>query len=130
MGAKNFFNSILYLLRIKKKSKSSGEVYEETMKERSTIKIEIKESLKKLEFTDSEIKEVLEIADKAEKEIELLKAQLIDTNITSLNNDSPHKFMEYIQRQIDMVTKQMSVDLKAKVQEILLEKHPEKHLKV
>ncbi|HBH18107.1 MAG TPA: hypothetical protein DDX14_04070 [Cyanobacteria bacterium UBA9579] len=108
---KKFINKIL--------NKKEGMSYEDICEERNSIKIEIMQSLKEINFTDLEIKEVLIIVDNTEKKIETYKAKLVGSNI---GMESPVPLMEYIQGQINKATEQMQIDLRNKVQEIMARK--------
>ncbi|MFH0703171.1 MAG: hypothetical protein V2B14_06520 [bacterium] len=98
-----------------KKLKKQKNTPNEILSEREKIKKDIKKTLKKLGLNDKEIKETLEIVDKAQNKIETLKKQLIGTNI----NQDPTEIQEKIMVQIQQISNQMQIDLKKKVQEIL-----------
>ncbi|OGI22577.1 MAG: hypothetical protein A2287_10095 [Candidatus Melainabacteria bacterium RIFOXYA12_FULL_32_12] len=96
--------------------KDNESSFEKICEERNSLKSEIRQSLKEINFTDLEIKEVLLIVDNTEKKIDTYKAKLVGSNI---GMDSPLPLMEYVQGQIAKATQQMQIDLRNKVQEII-----------
>jgi len=91
-------------------------------KQRSKLKEEIMESLKKRTYTNIEIIEVVHIIDVTEKRIEKLKSKLIGTNITRVipgeNSDYPADFVNGIYKQIEEERIKMNKALRDKVIEI------------
>ena len=91
-------------------------------KQRSKLKDEIMESLRKRNYTDIEIIEVVHIIDVTEKRIEKLKSKLIGTNITRVilgeNSDYPADFVNDIYKQIEEERIKMDKALRDKVNEI------------
>lgn len=88
-------------------------------KERDAIKEKMTDKLKGLNFTEDEIKSVLEIIFIAEGKIEALKSTLIGTNI---NNDDPTPAMAHVLVQIKQLQIDMAQDIKKRVDEILAKK--------
>lgn len=88
---------------------------EKIMEERSEIKKQMEENLRKLNFTTIETKEVLNLISTTERKIETLKVKLIGSNI---NNDDPMPFQEKILGEIKELQQQLQLDIRAKVQEI------------
>ena len=116
MGLMDFLKNLGILNFLKPKEPGSGEVYEKIMEERNSIKAEIRDALKDLNFTEIEVKEVILVIDDAEREIQILKGRLVGSNI---GMDDPSKFMAYIQEQVAKRTQKMHEDLRAKVREIM-----------
>ena len=88
-------------------------------KERESIKEKIVEKLKSLNFTQDEIKSVLNIIFIAEGKIEALKSTLIGTNI---NTNDPTPAMAHVLVQIKQLQIDMAQDIKKRVDEILSKK--------
>ena len=92
--------------------------YEELIDERKKIKNDIQKTLEGLQLNPKEIKEVLKIVDETEKTIEFLKKQLIGSNI----NQDPRELQKMIFGIINQNRQEMTVKMKAKVEEILAKK--------
>lgn len=104
---------------LNKKDNSEEEVIN-AEKERSGIRKEIKNDLKnKLKFSNSEINEVMEIIDTAEKEIDYLKNSLARVNI---NNENTEKDVELTTNKIREAGEKMALGIRQKTAEILLRK--------
>lgn len=87
-------------------------------KERMGIRKTIKNDLRrKLKFSDSEIKEVIQIIDNAEREINDLKFTLTNVNI---DNDNTETDVELASKKIREAGERMALGIKQKTAEILL----------
>lgn len=89
--------------------------YKKIQDERRKIKKEIEKALKDLYFTSDQIKEVLAIVDNAQDKIQILKDNLIGTNIDQI----PVAIEKKTMAKIDLLTKQMNKDLETKVKDIM-----------
>lgn len=87
--------------------------------ERKKIREEMRQNLTKIGFTEEEIQEVFKIINLAEYNIDLAKKSLIGTNI---NNLDPTAIMDETTEKIRNLQQQMAIDIKAKIQEIQLNK--------
>lgn len=88
--------------------------------ERDKIKNDIAKNFKEqLNFTDLEIKEILDIVTLAETDIAEIKRGLTNVNI---NNPNTEKDVQRITKQINDIGIQMSEDIKKKAQEIMQRK--------
>lgn len=88
-------------------------------KERDAIKEKMTEKLKSMNFTQDEIKSVMQIIFIAEGKIEALKATLIGTNI---NNPDPTPAMAQVISQIKQLQINMAEDIQKRVSEIQAKK--------
>lgn len=88
-------------------------------KERQAIKEKMADKLKGMNFTDDEIKSVLQIIFIAEGKIEALKSTLIGTNI---NNPDPTPIMAQVISQIKQLEIDMAEDIQKRVSEIQAKK--------
>lgn len=88
---------------------------EKLRKERDGIKKTLADNLKLLNFTESEIDEVIAVIEKTEDEIQKRKDELIGTNI---NNPNPNEIMKEIFQEIRDLEMQMGLEVKAKIAEI------------
>ena len=92
---------------------------EQLQEERSQIKKDMSNNLKKIGFTAIETAEVLTIIDSAEKKIALIKASLIGSNINNENvMDTQNKAIDDIRQ----IQQQMGTAVRSKIQEIKLKK--------
>ncbi len=88
---------------------------EEIMEKRSEIKVTMAQNLKNIGFTDSEVKEVLDILEKSEKDVQEQKDLLIGTNI---NNDYTDIVMKQIFDEIRGIEIKAAADIRSKIAEI------------
>ena len=88
-------------------------------KERDAIKEKMTEKLKSMNFTQDEIKSVMQIIFIAEGKIEALKSTLIGTNI---NNPDPTPAMAQVISQIKQLQINMAEDIQKRVSEIQAKK--------
>ena len=102
----NYFSNLLF----GEESKT-----EKILEERSEIKLQMENNLRKLNFTTMEINQVLNLITVAERKIEKLKRGLIGSNI---NNDNPLPLQEKTLEEIREIQKQLQIDIKSKVEEI------------
>lgn len=103
----NFFTNLF-----KKKEEESKT--EKIMDQRSKIKDQMAENLRKLNFTTMEISEVLNLITVTESKIEMLKTGLIGSNI---DND-PRPIQEKTVSKIRELQTQLQEDIRNKVAEI------------
>ena len=96
----------------KKKEKNLTKKIEE---DRANIKETLVANLKKLNFTNMEINEVMELIAIAETKIQVLKDSLIGSNI---NNPDPTPLMRQVHNEIMAIQQQLAVDIKSKVIQI------------
>lgn len=111
MGFLQFFNEL-----IKKCDKS----YEDICKERSSLKTEMQNTLKSLNFTEMEIMQVLLIIEESERKIEQLKCKLPGL---SRRFDNPTSLVQDVQDKISLETDNMMVNIQNKIQEIMARKN-------
>ena len=83
--------------------------------DREKIKETMAANLKKLNFTNMEINEVMELIAVAETKIQILKDSLIGSNI---NNDDPTPQMKQVHDEIMAIQQQLAADIKSKVAQI------------
>lgn len=88
---------------------------EKIKEDRNKTKKILDDNLKKIGFTDLEIKEVLDIITITEANIQIQKDSLVGIDI---NNSNPSLIMEKVTNEIKELQQQMAVDIKKKVQEI------------
>lgn len=88
--------------------------------QRSQIKQTMIANLQRLNFTPDEIKEVTDILDKCEQMVQVIKDDLIGTNINNLH--APQILDEKLKRMREFELK-AAADIKAKVAEILKRKN-------
>lgn len=96
----------------KKKEENLTKKIEE---DREKIKETMVANLKKLNFTNMEINEVMELIAVAETKIQILKDSLIGSNI---NNDDPTPQMKQVHDEIMAIQQQLAADIKNKVAQI------------
>lgn len=94
-----------------KKKTKTDKINEDRVK----VKQNLSEGLKKIGLTKMEIKEVLNIVDATETEIQDLKNSLLGKNI---NNPDAMAVLEKTKVEIRTLQEQMALDIKKKVQEI------------
>ncbi len=73
------------------------------------------ENLKRIHFTEAEIKEVTDILDKCEQMVQVVKDDLLGTNI---NNPQPDKILEEKIERIREFEMKAADDIRAKIAEI------------
>lgn len=94
--------------------------YKELMDERSKIMEEFKTNYKtKLGFTDLEVKEVLDVFNLAQVEIEEIKRSLANVN---MNNPNTEQDVQKAVEEINKISMKMYEDIRLKTAEILKRK--------
>lgn len=88
---------------------------EKIKEDRDKIRKIVDENLKKIGFTNLEIKEVLDIITITETEIQALRDSLIITNV---NQDNQQLIMDKLTNEIKELQVQMATDIKNKVKSI------------
>ena len=112
MGILDFFKSIFI------KEKAGQELI---IDERNKIKNDIAKNFReKLNFTDLEIKEVLDIVTVAEAEIDEIKRSIARVNY---NNPNTERDVENATNQINEISKQMAESIQKKAREIVERKN-------
>ena len=86
---------------------------------RAQMKKTMAQNLKNIGFTKEEIKEVIDIINETEKEIQFKKDALVGTNI---NNDHTEEIMKKTFYDIRQMELKMAEDIKAKIAEIKTKK--------
>lgn len=86
------------------------------LEKREKIKNQLAGKLEKLNFSETQIEDVIEIIDIAEAEIAKIKSNLNGTNI---NNPDPTPIMKAAFSEIKMRELQMGIDIRKKIDEIM-----------
>ncbi len=92
---------------------------EEINKQRAQLKKTMSKNLKDKGFTAEEVKEVLEILEDAERDIQMKKDSLEGSNI---NNDHTLEIMDKVFYDIRQLELKMAADVRAKIAEIVQRK--------
>jgi multidrug efflux pump subunit AcrA (membrane-fusion protein) len=97
--------------------------YEKICKERDQSKNNLKETLKKLNFTEIEINQAISVVEDSERKIEKLKSKL---PALSRRPEDPTELVNGVYDEIRKETEAMKVNLNNKVQEIIAKKNLKK----
>ena len=95
---------------------SSPDRTEEINTERNNQKQMLNENLKRINFTDAEIKEVTDILTKCEQMVQIVKDDLIGTNI---NNPEPELILNEKLERIREIELNAAKDIRTKISEII-----------
>lgn len=121
MGLFNFFG----------KSNSTTQTNSENRQNKDEMKEKLMATLTKNlsahDFTESEIKEVFNIVETAEENIQSLKENLLKIKETSEN---PTIAIIKIKREVEFIQQQMSADIKTKIRQIKLRKQQSKKARI
>ncbi|OGI01614.1 MAG: hypothetical protein A2Y25_05590 [Candidatus Melainabacteria bacterium GWF2_37_15] len=116
---------IKYIKKLKKLIFGDPESYENIMAKRSELKDQVMESLRELNFTTMECKEVLLIVAEAERKIEILKAKIAAKQVvvfktgTESEVKNPAPYVAGIHEQIEKEVKLMREKMNEKIDQII-----------
>lgn len=110
----------------KKEEEPGSKPQEEILAEREGIKNNIAQTLRAQGFSEMEVYEVTSIIDDVQLKIQMLKDQLIGTNISTSNDEykTNIEIEGYVYNQIEYLTQQLPTMLQNKVQEIFQRHDP------